>query len=362
MGRKLSYFCFQTTIKGTAANTHVFGIVHGLRRMGWKVRVHRVRYSSRLLDPPVYRRIAEFARIQLSALCAPWSLGIVYIRTHFASFPLALCCKLLGLKVVQELNGPYEDNFIAWPALRRIRPLVEFVIRRQIRWANALITVTPQLRRWILGQRGKSGVHVVPNAADTELFKPTPNTSFALPKRYVFFFGALARWQGVSDLTAAVSSARWPADLSLLIAGYGALEQFVREAAQANARIRYLGKVAQKLLPQIITSSVCVAVPMNNLGRRSATGLSPIKLYEALACGVPVIVTDFPGQADLVRSFRCGLVIPPGDPEAIAHAVGRLYHEEETRSALGRNGREAILKHHSWQQRAQATAAILSKL
>lgn len=358
----LTYFCFQTTIRGTAANTHVFGIVNGLRELGWKVRLHRVRYSSRLLDPPVYRRIAEFARIQLAALCPPWRLGIVYIRTHFASFPLALFCKLLGLKVVQELNGPYEDNFIAWPALRRIRPVVEFVIRKQIRWAKAMVTVTPQLQKWILRERGKGGVYVIPNAADTELFKPTPNRSFSLPDQYVLFFGALARWQGIIELTSAVNTAEWPPAVSLLIAGYGALEQFVRETAEGNARIRFLGKVAHDLLPQLITGSLCVAVPMNNLGKRSATGLSPLKLYEALACGVPVVVTDFPGQADLVRSFACGLVIPPGDPTAIAAAVRRLQREGEMRAAMGRRGREAVLKHHSWQERAQTTAAILSKL
>ena len=56
----------------------------------------------------------------------------------------------------------------------------------------------------------------------------------------------------------------------------------------------------------------------------------PNAVGEALACGKPVIVTDYPGQADLVRSADCGIVIPPDDPEALAAAVAKLANSPAT--------------------------------
>ena len=93
----------------------------------------------------------------------------------------------------------------------------------------------------------------------------------------------------------------------------------------------YLGRVAYRDLPGIVARSLAGLCPMSNLGGRSETGLSPLKLYETLACAVPVVVTDFPGQADLVRECNCGLVIRPESPKALADAVAYLYHHPDKR-------------------------------
>lgn len=69
----------------------------------------------------------------------------------------------------------------------------------------------------------------------------------------------------------------------------------------------------------------CWLSSQNNLGDRFSTGLSPLKMYETLACGVPIIVSDFPGQADLIRNGNCGLVIPPENEVSLAKAVSYLF-------------------------------------
>jgi glycosyltransferase involved in cell wall biosynthesis len=83
---------------------------------------------------------------------------------------------------------------------------------------------------------------------------------------------------------------------------------------------------------------------------------------ETLACGVPVIVTDFPFMVDLVRRNHCGLVIPPGDARALAEAVRYLYEHPRERVEMGRRGREAVVREHSWDIRAQATERILMEV
>jgi glycosyltransferase involved in cell wall biosynthesis len=81
-----------------------------------------------------------------------------------------------------------------------------------------------------------------------------------------------------------------------------------------------------------------------------------------MACGVPVVVADFRGQAELVRQTECGLVVPPDDPAALARAVAYLYERGEETREMGRRGRHAIETEHSWDHRAAATAAALRQL
>jgi glycosyltransferase involved in cell wall biosynthesis len=89
--------------------------------------------------------------------------------------------------------------------------------------------------------------------------------------------------------------------------------------------------------------------------------LFPVKLFEILACGVPAVVTDYPGQADLIRAEKCGVVVPPYDAQALAQAVADLAGDPARAAALGRTGHEMIVRAHSWDERAERTAQILAR-
>ena len=90
-------------------------------------------------------------------------------------------------------------------------------------------------------------------------------------------------------------------------------------------------------------------------------GLSPQKLYEMLACGLPVIVTDFPDQADLVRSLDAGLVVPPDDPAALARAVAELRAIPLAREKMMKVA--AVIKaEHSWDVRVAEIEKVLARV
>jgi glycosyltransferase involved in cell wall biosynthesis len=84
-------------------------------------------------------------------------------------------------------------------------------------------------------------------------------------------------------------------------------------------------------------------------------------MYETLACGVPAIVTDFPGQRELVISAGCGIVIPPDDPSALAKAVREMSEKPKMAREMGRLGREAVVRDHSWQRRADDTGDAIRR-
>jgi glycosyltransferase involved in cell wall biosynthesis len=194
------------------------------------------------------------------------------------------------------------------------------------------------------------------------LFQPLARSTIGLPDRYVFFFGALAAWQGIDCLLAAVTEPLWPAGVKLLIAGDGAGRKSVEEFASGNGTVVYLGPVPYATVPGILAGSLAGLSPKSNLGGRAGTGLSPLKVYETMACGVPVILSDFPGVADLVRASGAGITVPPADSSALAAAVELLARDENLRRRMGDSGRRLVEREHSWDCRAGATARVIDSV
>jgi glycosyltransferase involved in cell wall biosynthesis len=75
---------------------------------------------------------------------------------------------------------------------------------------------------------------------------------------------------------------------------------------------------------------------------------SPNKLFEAMMCGKPIIVSDQSAMANIVRQEQCGIVVPYGDVPALAHALKACKEDPELRAELGDNGRKAYEQRYSW--------------
>jgi len=359
--RRVRYVCLQATTEGQAAHAHVHEIIAGLRCRGWQVDLAEPAYHT-AAAPTVLARLREFARLQWQVARAPRP-DVLYLRQHFAAWPLALWARLRRVPVVQEVNGTWEDAFVAWPATRRLAPLVKWLVRTQLRWAHAAVPVTPALADWVEQVAGHRRLRVIPNAANTQLFQPDAPFPRHLPQpaRYAIFVGALARWQGVDTMLAAIGSPTWPADVALVVVGDGVERPHVETAAAENPRLVYLGVQPYDVVPGLVAGSL-LGLSVQWDERRGQTGLFPLKVFEYLAAGVPAVVSDYPGVAQLVRQTGAGWVVPPGDAEALAAVVDRAASREAERQSRGVRGRAAVVAHHSWDHRAGETAALLTEV
>jgi len=357
---RVAYLCLQVTREGQASYAHVHEIIRGLQSRGWQAKLYEPRYCSLSRPAGLAERLLKFALTQLE-LWFSERPDILYIRDHFATFPTAFWAHLRGVPLILEVNGLNEDLFIAWPLSRRFARFINWLSRTQLRWADAVITVTSELADWVRQESGNSSVFVIPNGVNTGLFRPDAPLMVPVPDTFVVFFGALARWQGIDIMLNAIVDPEWPSDVKLVIVGDG-VERPKVEAAAGKGRLVYTGTVPYVQVAGIVARSIAGLSAKSPAAGNSKTGLNPLKVFETLGCGVPVIVTDFPGQADLVKEGRCGLVIPPEDPKALARAVAYLYDHPEEKVAMGKRGRELMEREHSWDRRAEQTDSVLRSM
>jgi glycosyltransferase involved in cell wall biosynthesis len=102
----------------------------------------------------------------------------------------------------------------------------------------------------------------------------------------------------------------------------------------------------------ISASDICV-VPKRQL----KSGYSPLKLYEYMACGKPVVASRVEGFTILEQN-NAGILVEPENPENIANVIIKLLNDEKLREELGRNGREYVVKNHSWESVAKIVAEV----
>ncbi|MDI6872770.1 MAG: glycosyltransferase family 4 protein [Actinomycetota bacterium] len=107
--------------------------------------------------------------------------------------------------------------------------------------------------------------------------------------------------------------------------------------------VTWLGRLPDELLPAAYRTAQVMVVP--SLGRESFG----IILLEAMACGVPVVASDIPGYRSVVEDGVQGLLVPPGDPEALASAILALVEDAHLRRRLAEAGRERA-EEYSWER------------
>jgi glycosyltransferase involved in cell wall biosynthesis len=365
--KSLAYLCLEAPREGQASYVHVHEIISGLTKRGWTVDLVAPNYSGEWQRPGLIARMLQYAVLQISLTFKFRRYRAVYVRAHPLAFPLACAAKLFGIPLVHEVNGTYGDLYVAYPGASRARRTLDGMQRRQFCWAAGIICVTPQLAQWVGNEIGGRPIPVttIPNGANVELFSPSATVSDSisaqLPQKYVVFFGGLTRWHGIPQMLAALESRIWPSDMSLVVIGDGPEAPRLAKAAASDPRIVLLGRLPYKTVSGVVARAVAGLVPISDPdGRSSLAGLAPLKLYETLACAIPALVSDFPGQADLVREHDCGICFAPDDGEALAGAVAAVDADPAAARAMGQRGAAAVRNQHSWDSRARDTSDFLA--
>ncbi len=282
------------------------------------------------------------------------------------AFPSAVVAWMFGIPTVNEINGPYEDLFVTYGGLNKLRKILIATQRWQYKKSTKLIAVTKELQEWANGQGQRSDCEFVSNGANVDIFKPANmmkrQRPVDVPQKYVVFFGGLTRWHGVPVMLEAVKSSKWPTDVKLVVIGKGHESVRMQKASEENQNKLYMGKRPYKEVALYVAHALASIVMISNPDNRSGKGVFPLKLFETLACGIPAIVSDLRGQADFIRQHKCGKVVPVDDVELLVEAINDVVDHPEKAQAMGTNGYDIVVKEHSWFKRSEQTLDIIHQI
>lgn len=193
-------------------------------------------------------------------------------------------------------------------------------------------------------------VAVIPNCVDTDRFKPgealreTARSALGLPDN-ALVIGAAARLSEqkrpmmLLELFILLRQ-RYPR-LHLLIAGSGPLE------AELKEKVRLAGLAPYVVFTGFVAAieTVLPALDLHILmSRNEGFGIATI---EAMACGVPVVATDVPGSADILRDSQGGVLVPAHDLDAASAIVAGLLDDPERRRSMGQLARDEAVSRYS---------------
>ena len=192
-------------------------------------------------------------------------------------------------------------------------------------------------------------VSVVPNGIRLDEGLPRA----AAPGHGFLFAGRLSREKGVATLIEATARTE---GLRLTIAGTGPEEEPLRRLARERAgdRIEFLGHLDREVLLARVRAARAVVMPSQWYEN------APLAALEALASGTPVVATRLGGLPEIVRDGECGLVVPPGDPDALAAAMARLETDATLAGRLGAGGREIVEAEYGLERQVEAMLALLT--
>lgn len=352
---RVAYVCIDPGIPvfGTkGASVHVQEIIREFLAAGHDVTVYATRVGEDipedLKDLPVKRfaikekepAAREQAQRDTSYAIAAQVLAddqeFVYERYSLFSTVIANT----GLPAILEVNAPLIDE----QATHRVlvdREYPVHALKLQVQSAKATICVSEQVAHWVEHTTGVSHtVHAVANGVNVNRITPQPEAE-GLP--VVTFVGTLKPWHGTHDLLSAKSLAK--TDWRLRIIGDGPeRENLLNQAKDLGIDVDFRGAVAPADVPQHLAGSAIGVAPYP---KSDDHYFSPLKVYEYMAAGLPVVATSI-GQVPATID-GCGLLVPGSDPQSLADAIDRLVADPALRKSLAGAARERAVTHHSWE-------------
>ena len=278
--------------------------------------------------------IAPLAWARVRTILGGWRPDVVHAHEPLTPSASMAAAMVSRAPVVATFHAHVERSGLFDAAAPVLRP-----VWRRLR---ARIAVSEAARRFVSDRLG-DGVRVIPNGLDVDRFASAAPAEDLPPGRRILWVGRLDPQKGFPVAVRAFARlAEGLPDLWFVVAGEGRDRSTLAELPlRLRERVVLIGNVDRDRLPRYHAASDAFVSPA--LGQESFG----IVLVEAMAAGLPVVATAIPGYREVIDDGVEGLLVPPGDPEALASALRRLLDDPKTAKSFGEAGR-ARARRYSW--------------
>src|SRR5713101_1929663 len=228
---------------------------------------------------------------------------------------------------------------------------MQMKVARQI---PRLVTVSESSKRDIVAQMGVEAdrLHIVPVGVDPEIFHPIPHVA-RVPGRLMTTTSSDVPMKGLAPLLEALAKVRTERDdVELVIIGKpkekSKIPPLIERLGLADA-VRFVSDVSTERIVELYAQAEVAVVPSLYEG-------FSLPAIEAMACGVPLVATTGGALPEVVGDDGVtGFLVPPGDPEGLAHMLLRVLGDTDLRARVGAAGRARVLTRFTWRATAVGT-------
>lgn len=274
---------------------------------------------------------------------------------------VGMALSLYGKKVIYDVHEDVPTDILSkeWisPWLRKgaawAARLVEAI---GARFFFHIVTSTPYIRDRFL--------KYTPRAIDIKNYPhfkgAERRVEWCEKKNEICYIGTISKIRGIREICSAFDHVETEA--KLVLAGQfnePDVEKEVRSLPCWN-RVDYLGLIEHDSVYDVLQRSVAGLVTLHPLANFKEA--LPIKMFEYMQAGIPVIASDFPLWREIIERSRCGILVDPLNPSEIADAIDFLVAHPEIACEMGRNGRVDVLNVYNWQAEERSLIALYEEL
>ncbi len=251
------------------------------------------------------------------------------------------------VKIVYTIFDFYADNFGAinfQPLSYLLCKIVESTEIFFIKFCDLLTIVDESRLAEVRGAKINNVIYLYNSPPDiitekTLVIKPPPQ------QINIFYTGLISRMRGIQYMIESIQNL---ADVKLTLGGYLVNKDIFPEDLTNIRNVEYLGWIPSYSRVLELTMRSDLLFRFSDPRHPKTKNESPNKLFEAMMCGKPIIVSDHSSMADIVKNEKCGIVIPFGDVKAIQNAIEFLRNNPELYLQFANNGRKAYVEKYSW--------------